>query len=101
MPYTITTNKPDIVKYNGYKYELPNNIYIWTPDSWYETKATKQEQDLIDQYVNLIYDSVKYCTNKETINQLIKKIVSLHEMPSIEFRRQIIDRFFRLIKQMN
>ena len=78
MPYIIINNKPIQTEYNGYKYELPNNTYKWIPDNWYDSKATQSERDLIDQYVRMIYDSVKYITDKKKrIDLIIELIASL------------------------
>lgn len=97
MPYTVKKNKPTIKEYKGYTYELPNNEYKWISDDWYDTTATKKERELVDTYVQLIDDSVKYITDKTTRRQLLLKLIPLEKMPTSEFRHQIIDQYYKLV----
>jgi hypothetical protein len=97
MPYIVKKNKPIIKEYKGYTYELPNNEYTWIADDWYDTQATRKERELVDTYVQLIDDSVKYITDKTTRKKLILKLIPLEKMPTSEFRHQIIDRFYKLV----
>ena len=97
MPYIVKKNKPTIKEYKGYTYELPNNEYTWIADDWYTTQATRKEQALIDTYVQMIDDSVKYITDETTRINLIIKLLPLEKMPTLEFKQQIIDRYYKLL----
>ena len=97
--YITKTGTPIQGTYKNYKYELPNNEYKWIPDDWYETRATKAEQNLVDLYVEAIYNAVKYVTDKDTRLRIIMKLTPISEMPCSEFRHQIIDRFYKTISQ--
>jgi len=99
MTYIKTKNTYIQRKYNGYKCELPNNIYKWKHDNWYETKASPEEKHLIDMYVNIIDDAVKYITNEDKRNQLIMKLIPIDKMPNIDFKPRIIQQFYNRYKK--
>jgi len=102
MPYTITKSKPTIHEYKGYKYELPNETYKWTPaPNWYETIATRSQRDFIDIYIQLLNQSLKYISNYETQKQLILKLVPLSEMTFSEAQSYIIYYYFKRLKERN
>ena len=101
MSYTLTKRTPNITEYNGYKYELPQNEYKWVSDpSWYDTKATTAERNLINQYVQLIYDAVKYIQTKDMRIRVMLKMIPESEMPTPEFRQHIVERFYKTLNNL-
>jgi len=102
MPYTITKSKPIINEYNDYKYELPNEIYKWTPaPNWYETIATRSQRDFIDKYVELLNQSLQYIPNAETRKRLILKLLPFSEMQFSEAQSYIIYYYYKRLKERN
>ena len=102
MPYTIRKSKPIINEYNGYKYELPNEIYKWTPvPNWYETIATRSQRDFVDKYIELLNQSLQYISNSETEKRLIFKLLPYSEMQFSEARSYIIYYYFKRLKERN
>jgi hypothetical protein len=103
MPYTITKGKPTIHEYKGYKYELPNEIYNWTPaPNWYEMIATRSQRDFIDTYIQLLNQSLKYITNRESRKTLMFKLLpSYSEIPFSEARSYIIYYYYKRLEEQN
>ena len=102
MPYTITKSKPTVHEYKGYKYELPNETRKWTPaPNWYETIATRSQRDFVDTYIQLLNQSLKYITNRESRKTLILKLVPLSEMTFSEARSYIIYYYYKRLEERN
>ena len=101
MPLVKKVGVPTEHEYRGWRYVLPTHEYKWIPEpEWYTTKATASERKLVDKYCLLIYNAVKYITNREDRKSIVLAMVPLSEMPYMGFRQHIITRFYQTARDL-
>jgi len=94
MPYTTTETVREVINHCGVKLELSNYHSTWVEDNWYNTKASSSERRKVDDYVSMLWTSLRYVKTLPEINRLMLELLPMSEVGST-LRRIIIDQYYK------
>jgi hypothetical protein len=84
MPYITTETVREVINHCGIQLELSNYHSTWVEDNWYNTKATSSERRKVDDYVSMLWTSLRYVKTLSEINRLMLELLPMSEVsPSL------------------